>query len=145
MDEKGALGEKRVVICTLVGFLRDGIKFERGIERYPLIGSEAYLLTEEALTGMFTPAQNSIPIGIRCQRGGGSERAVVDRLFGRHTAILGTSGSGKSWTVASLLQSAMRELPHTRIIFLDLHDLPREDVAKHRICMERVERIAKEG
>ena len=66
--------------------------------------------------------QNGIPIGHRCQRGGGIEYARVDRLFGRHTAVVGTTGSGKSWTVASLLQNSMEILPHTRLIFLDLHD-----------------------
>jgi DNA helicase HerA-like ATPase len=66
--------------------------------------------------------EGGIPIGKRCQRGGGTEFARVDRLFGRHTAVLGTTGSGKSWTVASLLQNAMEVMPHTRLLFLDLHD-----------------------
>ena len=114
--------ERRVVTCTLVGFLREGHIFERGIERYPTVGALAYLLTEAALTEMFSTATDGVVIGERCQRGGGNEHVRVDRMFGRHTAILGTSGSGKSWTVASLIQSAMEELPHTRMVFLDLHD-----------------------
>ena len=42
-------------------------------------------------------------------------------LFGRHCAILGQSGSGKSWTVANLLQRAVKSMPKAHIILLDLH------------------------
>ena len=43
-----------------------------------------------------------------------------DKLFQRHAALLGSTGSGKSFTVASILeQSAL--LPHANIIVLDLH------------------------
>jgi DNA helicase HerA-like ATPase len=122
VTEKGTPVERKLVVCTLVGFLRDALKFERGIERYPTVGSETYLLTADALDSMFTPTAETLEIGERCQRGGGKEQVLIDKMFGRHTAVLGTSGSGKSWTMASLLQAAMGRLPHTRIVFLDLHD-----------------------
>lgn len=122
VTEKAALVERKLVICTLVGYLRNGTTFERGIERYPTVGSRAHLMTAEALNAMFTSTEHTLDIGDRCQRGGGKEQVVIDRMFGRHTAVLGTSGSGKSWTVASLLQSAMGRLPNTHIVFMDLHD-----------------------
>ncbi|MDI3243999.1 MULTISPECIES: ATP-binding protein [Pseudoalteromonas] len=43
-----------------------------------------------------------------------------DKLFQRHAALLGSTGSGKSWTVASLLEQAAK-LEHTNIILFDLH------------------------
>jgi uncharacterized protein len=43
------------------------------------------------------------------------------RLFGRHFAILGQTGAGKSWTVASLVQQALTVMPKAHIIILDLH------------------------
>ena len=79
-------------------------------------------MTSAALDSMFTPNQETLDIGERCQRGGGKEQILIDKLCGRHTAVLGTSGSGKSLTVSSVLQAAMGRLPHTRIVFLDLHD-----------------------
>jgi hypothetical protein len=42
-------------------------------------------------------------------------------FFGRHVAILGQTGSGKSWTVTSLIQSTLREMPNAHIILMDLH------------------------
>ncbi|HYC89114.1 MAG TPA: ATP-binding protein [Thermoanaerobaculia bacterium] len=122
ISDKGTSVERRLVVCTLVGFLRDGVKFERGIERYPTVGSAGYLMTADALDSMFTSTDQTLEVGERCQRGGGKEQVLIDKMFGRHTAVLGTSGAGKSWTVASLLQTAMERLPHTRIVFLDLHD-----------------------
>jgi len=122
ITEKGAQVERKLVACTLVGFLRDGVKFERGIERYPTVGSGAYLMTADALDSMFSPTEQTLDVGERCQRGGGKEQVLIDKMFGRHTAVLGTSGAGKSWTVASLLQAVMERLPHTHIIFFDLHD-----------------------
>jgi DNA helicase HerA-like ATPase len=42
-------------------------------------------------------------------------------LFGRHFAILGQTGSGKSWSVASLIQKTVSAMPKAHIIILDLH------------------------
>jgi hypothetical protein len=120
--EKGNSTERKLIVCTLTGFLKNGTTFVRGIERYPTVGSGAFLMTSEALNSMFTSTEETLEIGQRCQRGGGNEQVLVDKMFGRHTAVLGTSGSGKSWTVASLLQSAMNRLPHTKIVFFDIHD-----------------------
>lgn len=43
-----------------------------------------------------------------------------DRFFQRHAALLGSTGSGKSWTVATILERAAR-LPSANLIVLDLH------------------------
>ncbi|MCF8338564.1 MAG: ATP-binding protein [Bacteroidales bacterium] len=43
-----------------------------------------------------------------------------DKFFQRHAAILGSTGAGKSWTVASILEKAS-QLPTTKLIALDLH------------------------
>ncbi|MGB5564483.1 MAG: ATP-binding protein, partial [Sedimenticolaceae bacterium] len=42
-------------------------------------------------------------------------------LFNRHLAILGQSGSGKSWAVTSLLQRTVKLMPKAHIVLLDLH------------------------
>jgi len=43
-----------------------------------------------------------------------------DKLFQRHAALLGSTGSGKSFTVASILEQSA-QLPHANIIVFDLH------------------------
>ncbi len=42
-------------------------------------------------------------------------------LFGRHVAILGQSGSGKSWTVSSILQRTVSAMPKAHVVLLDIH------------------------
>jgi hypothetical protein len=42
-------------------------------------------------------------------------------LFGRHFAIIGQSGSGKSWAVTSLIQQTIKAMPKSNMILLDLH------------------------
>ncbi len=44
----------------------------------------------------------------------------ADRLFQRHAALLGSTGSGKSWAVATILEQAA-ELANPNIILFDLH------------------------
>jgi DNA helicase HerA-like ATPase len=64
-------------------------------------------------------------------------------LFGRHLAILGQTGSGKSWTVASVVQKAVAEMPKAHIIVLDLHGeycWKREDESRHYAFDEAVVR-----
>ena len=48
-----------------------------------------------------------------------------DKFFQRHAALLGSTGSGKSWTVATILERAAR-LPSANLIVFDLHGEYRE-------------------
>jgi hypothetical protein len=52
-----------------------------------------------------------------------NERAYIDpnRFFGKHLAVIGSSGSGKSCTVASILQKVVG-FPDTKVIILDIHN-----------------------
>ena len=55
-------------------------------------------------------------------------------LFGRHAAILGQTGAGKSWAVASIVQKSVAAMPNAHIIILDLHGeycWKREDGSQH--------------
>jgi hypothetical protein len=64
-------------------------------------------------------------------------------LFGRHFAILGQTGSGKSWTVASLVQRTVAVMPKAHVIILDLHGeycWKREDGSRHYAFDEAVVR-----
>ena len=51
-----------------------------------------------------------------------SAEAVLDgnKFFQRHAAVLGSTGSGKSWCVANILEKASK-LKYTNIIVFDMH------------------------
>jgi hypothetical protein len=102
--------------------------FERGISQYPTINDEVHLVTEEDLAKIYgTTDGGQVVIG----RLAGAEsipvRIDLDRLVTRHSAVLGSTGSGKSTTVTSLLRSIAGEttktasFPSARILLLDIH------------------------
>lgn len=101
-------------------------QFQRGISQYPTIDDEVHLVSEMDLQAIYgrSDAQNHF---VRIGHVAGSEsiNALVDinKLITRHSAIVGTTGSGKSTTVAGLLNILSDEarFPSARIVVLDLH------------------------
>lgn len=111
----------------LVGEIVD-TTFERGISQYPAINDVVHLVTEDDLAKIYgTVEGGQVVIG----RLAGAESIPVhvdlDRLVSRHSAVLGSTGSGKSTTVSSLLRSlagltaGTSAFPSARILLLDLH------------------------
>jgi hypothetical protein len=102
--------------------------FERGISQYPAINDEVHLVTDEDLAKIYgTAERGQVIIG----RLAGAEsipvRIDLDRLVTRHSAVLGSTGSGKSTTIASLLRAIAVSsedkpaFPGSRILLLDIH------------------------
>ncbi|WP_439360662.1 ATP-binding protein [Bradyrhizobium sp. DASA03007] len=119
-------GERWTTI-QLVGEIVD-TAFERGISQYPAINDEVHLVTEDDLAKIYGTAEmGQVIIG----RLAGAEsipvRIDLDRLVTRHSAVLGSTGSGKSTTIASLLRAIVNSpsgksgFPSTRILLLDIH------------------------
>ncbi|MDP3722093.1 MAG: DUF853 family protein [Candidatus Omnitrophota bacterium] len=113
---------KRVARLTPVGsVLADG-QFERGVARYPTTGAEVHAIGSTDVAKMFDRFQSKgLAVGTLASHP--SLKVCLDptNLFGRHSAILGQTGSGKSWTVASLVQKTVALMPRAHIIILDLH------------------------
>jgi len=99
--------------------------FKRGISQYPTIGDEAYLVTEQDLIGIYgrPDSPNFVCIGNLASAESIPALIDINRLITRHSAILGTTGSGKSTTVSSLLRSLSDPsiYPSARIIVFDIH------------------------
>lgn len=99
--------------------------FNRGISQYPTIGDEAHLVTEQDLTRIYgrPDAPNFVRVGSLASSESIPALVDIDRLITRHSAVVGTTGSGKSTTVASLLTSISdpNRYPSARIIILDIH------------------------
>jgi len=101
-------------------------RFERGISQYPTIDDQVHLVSEADLRVIYgrIDRQNHL---VRVGHIAGSESidALVDinKLITRHAAVVGTTGSGKSTTVAGILNvlSDRDRFPSARIVVLDLH------------------------
>ncbi|MBN2319878.1 MAG: DUF87 domain-containing protein [Acidobacteria bacterium] len=109
----------------LVGEGQRSSGFKRGISQYPTIGDEAHLVTEQDLTRIYgrSDSPNLIRVGNLASAESIPALIDIDRLIARHSAVVGTTGSGKSTTVASLLASLSDpgQYPSARIIVLDIH------------------------
>src|SRR5258708_15655811 len=80
--------------------------FERGISQYPTVKDEVHLVTEDDLAKIYGTADaGQVVIGRLSGAESISVRVDLDKLVTRHSAVLGSTGSGKSTTVASLLRS----------------------------------------
>ena len=113
--------DKKVLEVQLLGTLRDGA-FQRGVSVYPNVKTPVYMTDKDDLDRIFSQYRaHDFSIGEIAVFSG--KRAYLDPngLFSKHIAVLGSTGSGKSCTVASLIQKATA-LEHPHIIIFDLHN-----------------------
>ncbi|QGY30235.1 ATP-binding protein [Pantoea cypripedii] len=99
--------------------------FKRGAQYFPKVEKKSFLIKKESLEKLMSAVDNDTPEEIKLilgNYGNTNSRAVAngDKLFQRHAALLGSTGSGKSWTVASLLEQAAK-LKYNNIVLFDLH------------------------
>lgn len=120
-----------VAVISLVGTfyqIYQGVKnqFKRAINTYPEINSEVFFAYPKALSIIM----NSLSIGdsktekLKIGRFASNKEvsAILDgnRFFQRHAAIVGSTGSGKSYAVANILEK-INKLPYGNAIVFDLH------------------------
>jgi hypothetical protein len=130
------------VRVTLVGTLKWNVhdkqhKFSRSLVNVPEIESSCYILRGRHLEDFMNILSVSSDYNYSLEFGKYTldEKASAyldgNKLFQRHAAVLGSTGSGKSWTVASILEQAA-ELPSANLIVFDLHGEYRSlDYATH--------------
>ncbi|NMM92309.1 ATPase [Rhodococcus sp. SRB_17] len=117
--------------ASLIGTYRtiDGVRrntFKRGADSYPRLDSKCWTISGSNLQGLMSLIAQDVPEEQRLRIGefvaDRSATAIADgdRLFQRHAALVGSTGSGKSWCVALLLERAA-ELNHPNLIVLDIH------------------------
>jgi DNA helicase HerA-like ATPase len=111
-----------MVRLTPLGEINSEGEFNRGVSSYPNIGDEVHLVSFKHLENIFAAHGDvKFKVGQLTSFDGIDVHLDASAFFGRHAAILGQSGSGKSWTVTSLMQSALRSMPQAHIILLDMH------------------------
>ncbi|WVT72143.1 ATP-binding protein [Sinorhizobium chiapasense] len=116
----------RWIKVQLIGEGYKGGKFQRGISQYPTIEDEVHLVSENDLASIYgRKAEQHHLVKVGHIAGSESIEALVDinKLVTRHSAIVGTTGSGKSTTVAGLLNALAdtSRFPSARIVVLDIH------------------------
>jgi DNA helicase HerA-like ATPase len=111
-----------MVQLTPLGMIDRRGSFSRGISRYPACGAEVHLVSEDSLARIFSSYGDAdFKVGGLAAFDSIGVNLDASAFFGRHAAILGQSGAGKSWTVTSLVQSTLRAMPEAHIVLLDMH------------------------
>ncbi len=111
--------------------------FSRSLIQVPDIEAKCYVLQEQQLEAFMSilvaSGDEDQSLGLGRYTIDESATAYLDgnKFFQRHAALLGSTGSGKSWTVASILERAAK-LPSSNLIVFDLHGEYRElSYARH--------------
>lgn len=107
-----------------IGFIRllgsvnpQSLRVTAGVSSYPRLGDRVYsapgefisqipLLTSAGVDG--TPPEISLNLGHVSGDGGFPIAVTPEKIFGRHCAILGSTGGGKSWTTSKLIEECRR-------------------------------------
>jgi hypothetical protein len=96
--------------------------FRRGVSIFPALEDAVYLATLEDLAQVYAPPRESaIPVGTIHQDTDVPAYLLVNDLLGKHFSIVGTTGSGKSCAVATILRSVIERNPHAHVMLLDPH------------------------
>lgn len=111
--------EKEIIIQLVGTLVRD--RFEKGISRFPDVDDKIYAADKEDLKKIFSSYREyNFSIGEISLLEGERQYLDPNKFFAKHIAVLGSTGSGKSFTVSSILQK-VQHLENTHIIILDLH------------------------
>ena len=131
-EEDSLFPSMDIVKINLVGsFLdREGTKrnvFRRTLESVPEIDSEAFILSGQMLadfmssiSGSDSEMENPLCIGKYAINEDAKAWLDGNKLFQRHAVIVGSTGSGKSYTVAALIEK-IAELRSCNAILFDIH------------------------
>ena len=115
----------RWMTIQLIGEGQRTGEFQRGISQYPTISDEVHLVSEIDLKRIYGQPDKPYFVNVGHIAGAESIPALinVNKLITRHSAVVGTTGSGKSTTVASLLNalSDTKKYPSSRILVFDIH------------------------
>ncbi len=114
------------------------LEFERGISTFPLPQQTAYLTPNSELAFIFGHGEEAtINIGEHVGSGGVPCLADMNELLGKHTAVLGSTGAGKSGAVAAILHSLLAhgdayQKWNPRIVILDPHNEYGDAFSSHK-------------
>jgi hypothetical protein len=113
-----------------VDFLGEGSKdsagklsnFRRGVTRYPIPGCAVLPVTTEDLRGIFAASDEPhIEIGTVYPTDDIRGALYVDPMLSKHFAVLGSTGTGKSTSVALILHRISQLSPEGHIVMIDPH------------------------
>jgi hypothetical protein len=112
----------RFLTLQLIGEKIGDDDFEKGIGSYPTINDEVHLVVEKDLQEIYGKRDSgSIEIGKHSSSDDLGVCVDLHKLVLRHSAILGSTGSGKSNTTVSVLKAVLDDYKGSRVVLVDPH------------------------
>lgn len=116
-----ALGQIQLLGCVAT----DSLRVTAGVDAYPRLGDRIYAAPHRfiALLPLLMEASDSETPAVILELGtidtahGSVVSVKPERLFGRHCAILGATGGGKSWTIARIIEECLQH--RAKLILID--------------------------
>ncbi|HCT5133382.1 ATP-binding protein [Aeromonas caviae] len=119
--------------CQAIGTLLEDKTFDRGSLLLPVPTEHAFLVDKNTLDKMFSAdGEHNFPLGKLSMNKSIDLMINGNRFFSKHIAVVGSTGSGKSCTVASMLQNVVGVSQHknktkgeqnnSHIVIFDIHD-----------------------
>ena len=98
-------------------------KFYRGVRSFPVLSEAVYTMTAGDLQKIFEAGdEQAITVGRLQQDNSIVAKVRTNDLLSKHFAILGSTGSGKSCTVALVLQAILNENKDAHVVLFDPHN-----------------------
>ena len=119
--------ELRIVEVEFIGELPKDetgrpTSFRRGISCYPSLGDILFRTTREELGMAYAcDSESAIRVGNIAQDPAIPAMIKIDDMLGKHFALLGSTGTGKSCTVALILRRMLEKNPRAHVLLLDVH------------------------
>ena len=96
--------------------------FSRGISVYPTLGAPLFPATSDDLARIYDKPNNwTVPIGTLHQDQSRTAYLLSQELLSKHSAILGTTGSGKSCALTLIVRALLEAHPNGHVVLLDPH------------------------
>lgn len=112
---------KRTISVVPVGTINSSDQFEIGTDVLPTVNNEVFAVLPDLIDKVYESfAEGRFSIGKLSLIPNQEAKINLDAFLCRHSAILGQTGGGKSWTVASLLQQ-IALFPQSTLVLFDLH------------------------
>jgi hypothetical protein len=119
------------IILASVDFLGEGdeerlkgkiLKFRRGVTRYPVPGSEVFAVSSADMNQVYAAdGRANIEIGTVFPTKDIRGSLYIDAMLGKHFALLGSTGTGKSTSAALILHRICDMAPEGHIVMIDPH------------------------
>jgi DNA helicase HerA-like ATPase len=125
-DKMQPIGRVEIQLAfEIFGDPEKGMKAKKGLDQYPPVGAKVYVCSSKFLAqflkdfGKKEDCADLLKIATLPQDESLEIEISANALFGRHLAIVGTTGGGKSFTIAKLIEEMLAKEQGVKIVLLD--------------------------